>query len=64
MLTADGIVQEGDVAPKSLIDLATMVTNCNCKASTCANPDDAELIDLMRSAQRLGAGAGTGVASR
>ncbi len=26
--------------------------------------DDAELIDLMRSAQRLGAGAGTGVASR
>jgi len=45
MLTEGGVVQAGQVAPKELDELATRVMNLNCENSTCANLEDAALID-------------------
>lgn len=45
MLTMDGVVQAGHVAPKTLNELAKRVRDFDCKAATCSSHADTILID-------------------
>eukprot|EP00404_Azadinium_spinosum_P001059 CAMPEP_0180432352 /NCGR_PEP_ID=MMETSP1036_2-20121128/8872_1 /TAXON_ID=632150 /ORGANISM="Azadinium spinosum, Strain 3D9" /LENGTH=284 /DNA_ID=CAMNT_0022438145 /DNA_START=101 /DNA_END=956 /DNA_ORIENTATION=+ len=45
MLTEDGIVQEGHVAPATLVGLAEKLRDFDCKDAHCSNKDDERLID-------------------
>mmetsp|Transcript_5544 Transcript_5544/g.14107 ORF Transcript_5544/g.14107 Transcript_5544/m.14107 type:complete len:325 (+) Transcript_5544:3-977(+) len=52
MCTNEGIVQAGQVAPKTLKELAVQVMNFNCKDATCASPADSVFID--RAVEQMG----------
>jgi len=45
MCTNEGIVQAGQVAPRTLKELAVKVMKFNCKDATCASPADSVFID-------------------
>lgn len=45
MITADGVVQAGQVAPRALVDMANKVMQFHCKDATCFSIADHDFID-------------------
>jgi len=52
MVTSEGIVQAGQVAPKTLDKLSRKIVAFNCERSTCTSPEDEALIN--EAIQRMG----------
>jgi len=45
LVTSEGTVQEGEVAPKTLNELSKVVSDFKCETATCHNKDDEALIN-------------------